>query len=98
MASLACAACYNLVQDRVNDHRDKLQKLEDLINNVGINPEIVNDEEFEKRLAELDEELDVTITEAEKAAGRNWEMITFSEDPNNVNYQCSANHLKMILR
>ena len=66
---LACPACYDLVQDRVNAHRDKLQQLEDLINNVGNNPDIVNDAEFEKRLAELEEDLDNTMIDAEEAAG-----------------------------
>ncbi|XP_022105755.1 laminin subunit gamma-1-like [Acanthaster planci] len=68
LGCIPCPACYDLVQDRVSAHRDKLQQLEDLINNVGNNPEIVNDAEFEKRLAELEEDLDNTMIDAEEAA------------------------------
>ncbi|XP_038046444.1 laminin subunit gamma-1-like [Patiria miniata] len=67
LGCIPCPACYTLVQDRVNDHRDKLEQLEELINNVGNNPDIVNDAEFEKRLAELEEDLDNTMTDAEEA-------------------------------
>ncbi len=66
----ACPACYNLVQDRVNDYRGQLEQLEDLINNIGNNPELVNDEDFERRLMQLDGELNRTIAEAENASGK----------------------------
>ena len=66
----ACPACYNLVQDRVNEHRGKLQDLEDLINNIGSDPELVNDEDFERRLKELDAELNATIAAAQNASGK----------------------------
>ena len=66
---IACPACYNLVQDRVDEHRDRLKDLSDLINNIGNNPDLVNDEDFERRLRQLDGELNRTIAEAEDAAG-----------------------------
>ena len=70
-SSPACPACYNLVQDRVNDHREDLRKLADLINNATNIPSgtPLNDKDFEKKLAQLEEDLDETIVAAKSAEG-----------------------------
>ncbi|XP_033642862.1 laminin subunit gamma-1-like [Asterias rubens] len=69
LGCIACPACYNLVQDRVNDHREDLRKLADLINNATNIPSgtPLNDKDFEKKLAQLEEDLDETIVAAKSA-------------------------------
>ncbi|XP_035684796.1 laminin subunit gamma-1-like isoform X3 [Branchiostoma floridae] len=66
---IECPACYGLVQDKVDDHREKLRQLRDLINNVGVNPDLINDQKFEERLKQVEELAKDLLNEARKAAG-----------------------------
>ncbi|XP_067846571.1 laminin subunit gamma-1 isoform X2 [Heptranchias perlo] len=49
-----CPTCYRLVKDKVNEHRQKLKDLEDLIANLGTSQDIVSDKAFEERLKETE--------------------------------------------
>ncbi|KAI8518409.1 biological adhesion [Branchiostoma belcheri] len=66
---IECPACYGLVQDKVDEHREKLRQLRDLINNVGVNPDLINDQKFEERLKQVEELAKDLLNEARKAAG-----------------------------
>lgn len=48
-----CPACYNLVQDAVGTHRENLRKLENVLKDINNNPTVINDEQFEKKLKEV---------------------------------------------
>ncbi|KAM7303910.1 laminin subunit gamma-1 isoform X2 [Ixodes scapularis] len=48
-----CPTCYNLVQDAVNQHRDKVADLARLLDNIEKNPQIVKSVDFEKKLEEV---------------------------------------------
>lgn len=67
---LECPDCYSLVQDKVNAHRQKLEDLKNLLQNIGENPEVVSDVNFEKQLKALEAELDVAVVEAERAISK----------------------------
>ncbi|PIK42259.1 putative laminin subunit gamma-1 [Apostichopus japonicus] len=67
LGCVQCPDCYSLVQDKVNEHRQKLEDLKNLLQNIGENPEVVNDVNFEKQLKALEAELDVAVVEAERA-------------------------------
>ncbi|XP_071820320.1 laminin subunit gamma-1-like isoform X1 [Apostichopus japonicus] len=67
LGCVQCPDCYSLVQDKVNAHRQKLEDLKNLLQNIGENPEVVSDVNFEKQLKALEAELDVAVVEAERA-------------------------------
>ncbi|GLH05167.1 Netrin-A [Gryllus bimaculatus] len=49
-----CPECYNLVQDAVNAHREKLKDLRDLLNKISSSPVVLNDEEFDRKIVEVE--------------------------------------------
>uniref|UniRef100_A0A4W3JXR0 Laminin subunit gamma 1 n=1 Tax=Callorhinchus milii TaxID=7868 RepID=A0A4W3JXR0_CALMI len=49
-----CPTCYRLVKDKVNEQRQKLKDLEDLIANLGTSQDTVSDKAFEERLKEAE--------------------------------------------
>ncbi|XP_069794299.1 laminin subunit gamma-1 isoform X1 [Narcine bancroftii] len=60
-----CPACYRLVKDKVNDHRQKLKDLEDLIANLGTSQDTVSDKAFEERLKEAENAIMDLLRDAE---------------------------------
>lgn len=48
-----CPTCYNLVQDTVNEHRDKVAELARLLDNIEKNPQIVKSVDFEEKLEQV---------------------------------------------
>ncbi|KAH7979957.1 hypothetical protein HPB49_012193 [Dermacentor silvarum] len=48
-----CPTCYNLVQDAVNEHRDKVAELARLLDNIEKNPQIVKSVDFEEKLEQV---------------------------------------------
>ncbi|XP_033116359.1 laminin subunit gamma-1-like [Anneissia japonica] len=57
-----CPECYNLVADKVDEHKIAMETLRKLIRTVD--PAQVNDKEFERRLRELDEEVVKVLEQA----------------------------------
>ena len=52
-----CPACYNLVQDAVDDIRQGLIDLGDTLKNINENPNVADDEEFTNQLDALNKNI-----------------------------------------
>ncbi|KAK3087389.1 hypothetical protein FSP39_005285 [Pinctada imbricata] len=61
---LDCPTCYNLVQEKVNMHRDKLRELKDLVINIGNNPNAFNDTEFLSKMNMVNDSVVMLLDEA----------------------------------
>ncbi|OWF54908.1 laminin subunit gamma-1-like [Mizuhopecten yessoensis] len=68
---LDCPACYSLVQDRVNAHRNKLTDLNNLIINIGNNPSAFNDTEFLSYMNQVNDSVIMLLDEARGAVSDN---------------------------
>lgn len=55
---LDCPACYNLIQDAVNDIRQRLLDLANTLKNINENPNVADDVDFTNRLNQLKKEID----------------------------------------
>ncbi|CAB3367583.1 Hypothetical predicted protein [Cloeon dipterum] len=64
-----CPDCYNLVQDAVNDHREKLQKLQELLHNITETPTVIDDVDFERKLKEVEDRVKQLWNDAKRGAG-----------------------------
>ncbi|XP_046998702.1 laminin subunit gamma-1 isoform X2 [Schistocerca americana] len=64
-----CPACYNLVQDAANVHRAKLYKLKKVLDDIASNPTVISDDNFERRLKEVEEAVGHLWTRAKQAVG-----------------------------
>lgn len=58
-----CPDCYNLVQDAVNEHRDKLKALSTTLDEIARTP-VTNDDEFESKLKAVQEKMDILLKDA----------------------------------
>jgi coxsackievirus/adenovirus receptor len=66
---LDCPACYNLVQDAANEHRSKLSEFGNVLTAISENPTVIEDSEFELKLAALNEKVDIVLEDAKAGAG-----------------------------
>ncbi|XP_025424275.1 laminin subunit gamma-1 isoform X2 [Sipha flava] len=66
-----CPACYNLVQDAVGAHRENLRKLEKVLKDINNNPTVINDADFEQKLAEVQLYVNQLEKNAKLATGGN---------------------------
>jgi len=64
-----CPACYNLVQSAANDHRAKLQELERVLSNIASNPTVISDQDFEKKLKDVQGFVEGLWNDAKQGAG-----------------------------
>lgn len=81
LGCVQCPVCYNLVQDKVNEHRQKLEELRDLLDKIGTNPEVVTDKNFEAKLKAVEEDVKMAIIDAETAMG---EDAVYKADMDNM--------------
>ena len=65
-----CPACYNLVQEKVNIHRQKLSDLENLIINIGNNPSAFNDTQFLSYMNQVNDSVVMLLDEARGAVSK----------------------------
>ncbi|XP_067121237.1 laminin subunit gamma-1 [Centruroides vittatus] len=70
-----CPACYNLVQDAANEHRAKLAKLAELLEEIEKNPQVIDDVNFENKLAEIEQRVKELLEEAQNAAGVDGNLV-----------------------
>ncbi|XP_064457402.1 laminin subunit gamma-1-like isoform X3 [Ornithodoros turicata] len=63
-----CPTCYNLVQDAVNEHREKLAELSNLLDKVRNNPDIQMSDDFMKKLEEVMVIVDTLWRDAKQAS------------------------------
>lgn len=66
---LDCPSCYNLVQDAVNDHRNKLQTFKNVLQEISENPTVIEDIEFEAKLKALNEKVNIVLEDAKSSTG-----------------------------
>ncbi|XP_050422694.1 laminin subunit gamma-1 isoform X2 [Adelges cooleyi] len=66
-----CPACYNLVQDAVEEHRNNLKKLEKVLKDINNSPTVINDSEFEQKLREVQSQVDELEKNAKSSGGGN---------------------------
>lgn len=66
---LDCPACYNLVQDAVNEHRQKLSKFLSVLQDISENPTVIEDVEFEAKLKALNEKVNIVLEDAKSSTG-----------------------------
>ena len=50
-----CPPCYDLVQDHVNILRRQIKELQDIITNIGDNPQAINDTDFRAKMSAVNE-------------------------------------------
>ncbi|XP_071481442.1 laminin subunit gamma-1-like [Diadema antillarum] len=77
LGCIACPVCYNLVRDKVGEHRQNLADLANKIQQFMTNPKVVNDEDFERQLNELERILNATIDEALVASADDQNLATY---------------------
>lgn len=65
-----CPPCYSLVQERVNNHRMKLEGLKNLIINIGNNPTAFNDSQFLEYMNEVNQSVVMLLDEARGAVSK----------------------------
>merc|ERR1712130_303626 len=58
-----CDECYNLVQNAANKHRENLQQLDKLLQQIAENPEPVGDD-FEDNLLNLEKQISLTLEDS----------------------------------
>ncbi|KAL5277341.1 LAMC3 family protein [Megaselia abdita] len=63
-----CPACYNLVQDAANEHREKLYSLKKTLGDIASAP-VTNDDEFESKLKDVKEKVEILLADAKAGAG-----------------------------
>lgn len=66
---LDCPACYNLVEDAVQNHRNKLNDLQRILKDIANSPTTTDDVDFESRLAEVQNSVDKLHRDAKSGAG-----------------------------
>ncbi|XP_033885276.3 laminin subunit gamma-1-like [Acipenser ruthenus] len=62
-----CPACYSLVKEKVNQQRQKLRELENLIENLGSSQETVSDKAFEDRLKDAEKAIMDLLQDAQNS-------------------------------
>lgn len=65
-----CPVCYNLVQEHVRILRRKLNELRIIIENIGDNPQAINDTDFRRKLLSVNELVVKLWQDAKKYTGK----------------------------
>lgn len=68
---LDCPSCYNLVQDAVDEHRQKLYRFQNVLQAISENPTVIEDVEFEAKLKALNEKVNIVLEDAKASTGGN---------------------------
>ncbi|XP_066151126.1 laminin subunit gamma-1-like isoform X1 [Euwallacea fornicatus] len=66
-----CPDCYNLVQDAYKNHSSKLDRLNEILNEVENQPTVIDDEEFPDELGKLEIEIDEFHDQVKASTGEN---------------------------
>lgn len=69
-----CPPCYSLVQERVNIHRGKLRELNNLILNIGNDPDAFNDTQFTEQIGKVNDSINILLNEARGASSDDGSM------------------------
>lgn len=66
-----CPDCYNLVQSAYREHSTKLERLNEILNEVEHQPTVIDDNEFPSELEKLENEIDEFHEKVKNATGEN---------------------------
>lgn len=66
-----CPQCYNLVQNEVRSHNEKLSKLYDILDKIERQPTVITDEEFPEKLKEVEQDIDQLHRKTKNITGKN---------------------------
>lgn len=64
-----CPHCYNLVQEAADEHRQKLSDIKKTLKEIQSKPTVIDDDEFEHRLKNVQETIDILTDDAKSGAG-----------------------------
>ncbi|XP_066148589.1 laminin subunit gamma-1-like [Euwallacea fornicatus] len=64
-----CPECYNLVQNDYRAHSNKLEKLNEIINEIERRPTVITDSDFRTELEKLDDDIDELYDKVKTATG-----------------------------
>ncbi|XP_048845494.1 laminin subunit gamma-1 [Brienomyrus brachyistius] len=70
-----CPSCYTLVRDKVHQQRQKMQELQDLIDNLSSSQGTVSDKAFEERLREAEKAIMDLLLEAQNSKDVDKELL-----------------------
>ncbi|XP_076636198.1 laminin subunit gamma-1 isoform X1 [Colletes latitarsis] len=64
-----CPDCYNLVQDAVDNHRERLAELENTLKKINSSPTVIKDSDFEKELKNVHDRVKNLLMIAKQGSG-----------------------------
>ncbi|XP_076658555.1 laminin subunit gamma-1 isoform X1 [Halictus rubicundus] len=64
-----CPDCYNLVQDAVNRHRERLAELENTLRKINSSPTVIKDSDFEEELLTIQDRVKNLLKIAKQGSG-----------------------------
>lgn len=64
-----CPPAYNLVQDAIHEHQDKLMKLQNVLNEIKNNPTVIDGSDFEKKLQKVQNRVNELLETAKTGIG-----------------------------
>jgi coxsackievirus/adenovirus receptor len=64
-----CPACYSLVQNEVNAHRNSLETLETLLKDLIASPTVIDNADFDIQLKNVQDRVQQLLLDAKRAAG-----------------------------
>ncbi|KAJ8915786.1 hypothetical protein NQ315_004598 [Exocentrus adspersus] len=65
-----CPDCYNLIQNEVNSHSTKLNRLNDILDEIERQPTVISDEDFLETMTEAQQDIDQLYEEVKNATGK----------------------------
>ncbi|XP_018564354.1 laminin subunit gamma-1-like isoform X1 [Anoplophora glabripennis] len=66
-----CPQCYNLVQNEVRSHNDKLSRLYDILDKIEHQPTVITDEKFPEKLKEVEQDINDLHKNVKNITGEN---------------------------
>lgn len=64
-----CPDCYNLVQDAARNHNNRLDRLNEILDEVERRPTVITDDQFPQELAKLSQDIDDFHDKVKNATG-----------------------------
>lgn len=70
-----CPACYNLVQDEVHKHTEKLVEFEKKLAEINSTSVVISDKDFDEKLQQVQEAVEELAAKAKQATGEDDESL-----------------------
>lgn len=72
-----CPDCYNLVQDAVDGHRERLAELENTLRKINSSPTVIKDSDFEKELQNIQDRVKNLLRIAKQGSGSKYGLTDY---------------------